>query len=84
MFRIERIPKYAIWNHPAIGEIYIRAELHRDEFVVHLNNRAPDPAADTVVIFFVVAIHFHGIAYLKIMGQPGRLHVIVLREPHAL
>jgi len=84
MFRVQRIPEDAIRHHPAIGKIHIRAELHRDKFVIHLNDGASYPAAHAVAIFFVVAIHFNRIAHLEIMGQPGRLHVIILRQSQSL
>ena len=50
VFRIQRIPKDPIGHHPAICQKHIRAKLHRDHFVIHLDNNAVDPAANPVKI----------------------------------
>lgn len=84
VFGGQRIPQDAVWNHPTIGEVHIGAELHRDEFVVHLHDNAANPAANALAILFMVAKHFHLVAHLKIVRQAGRLHVIVLRQAEPL
>src|SRR6266508_283026 len=80
MLGIQRIPQDSVRDHPAVGEKYVRAELHRDHFVIYLNNNPMDPATHSFFIFLVIAIHLNRIAHLKIMSNTWGFHVSELRH----
>lgn len=62
MLRVQRIPENSIRDHPAIGQKYVRPELDGDELIVNLDNDPAQPAADAIIILFVVTVHFDAIA----------------------
>jgi len=85
LIRCQRVPEYAIWNHPAVRQEHIRSELHGYQLVVYLNNYTFDPPADTLTILLMVAEHFDGIPHVKTAVSTGCPHVVVLWDatnPH--
>src|SRR5690349_6262389 len=84
MFGIQRIPKDAIRDHPAVREEHIRAKLHGDHFVVDLHDNPANPTPHAVLILLVIAIDLNRIPNLKIMGDAWGLHVSELRHTRSL
>src|SRR5215207_217640 len=80
MFRVQRIPENAVWNHPAVGQKDVGPELHRHHFVIDLDDDPTDPTPHTFLVLLVITIDFHGITYLEIMLAAGSSHIGELRH----
>jgi hypothetical protein len=58
-------PKDMVWDHPAVGQIYIVFELHRDHFGVNLYDNPLQPIADALLVPVVITEHINVITYLE-------------------
>src|SRR6266498_5055227 len=80
MFRVQWIPQDTIRNHPAIRQEDIRAKLHRNHFVIYLDDNPANPTAHALLVLLMVTIDLNRVAHLKIMLAAWSSHVRELRQ----